>query len=153
MHAARRFVVWWVVLLALWFLLVSSTDWSYLFVGLGCSAVAALTAVLAHATMHQRYALDVRWLGWFASALRGTLVDTVRLTRLLFRSAEERAGGQTQAWRLPHEGQRRAAGRRALSVVVLGLAPGSYVVDVADDQLLVHVLPGSSDRVQRQVCR
>ncbi len=33
------------------------------------------------------------------------------------------------------------SGRRALAVVALGIAPGSYVVDAGHDELLVHQLP------------
>ncbi|MDQ1632685.1 MAG: hypothetical protein QOG60_1314 [Frankiaceae bacterium] len=144
MHALRRFLVWWVVLLALWMELVSSTDWSYLFVGLGTSAVAAGSALLAHHSMQQRYSMDWRWARWFVPAAASILGDTLRLTRLLFAPAAERAAGTLREVRLPREGPRRAAGRRALSVVVLGLAPGSYVVDVEGDRLLLHELPNSS---------
>ncbi len=144
MHALRRFLVWWVVLLALWMELVSKNDWSYLIVGLGTSAVAAGSALLAHHSMQQRYALDRAWARWFVPAVGSILGDTLRLARLLFRPTAERAAGSLREVRLPREGPRRAAGRRALSVVVLGLAPGSYVVDVTDDRLLLHELPNSS---------
>jgi multisubunit Na+/H+ antiporter MnhE subunit len=143
-HALRRFLVWWVVLLALWMELVSSTDWSYLFVGLGTSAAAAGSALLAHHSMQQRYSLDRRWARWFVPAVGSIVGDTLRLTRLLFRPAAERSAGTLREVRLPREGPRRAAGRRALAVVVLGLAPGSYVVDVSGDRLLLHELPNSS---------
>lgn len=153
MHRLRRFGIWWVVLTLLWLELVSSTNWAYLLVGLGCAAVASLAALLAHSTMDQRYAVDLRWARWFASALPGTLRDTGRLARLMFRPADERGAGRTRTFDLPHEGPRRAAGRRAVAVVVLGLAPGSYVVDVQGDRLLVHELPGSSSALVEQVCR
>jgi multisubunit Na+/H+ antiporter MnhE subunit len=153
MHRARRFLIWWVVLLLLWLELVSSTNWSYVLVGLGCSAVAALAALLAHATMEQRYAVDLRWLLWFAHAVPGALSDTWRLTRLLFRSRAEREAGSMRVMTLPREGPRRAAGRRAAAVMALGLAPGSYVVNVDGDRLLLHELPGSGDRLAREVCR
>jgi multisubunit Na+/H+ antiporter MnhE subunit len=152
-HAARRFLIWWVVLFALWMELVSSTDWSYALVGLGCGAVAAGAALLAHSTMEQRYAVDVRWLGWFARAVPGSVADTLRLGRLLFRPAEERAAGSVREVRLPQEGPRRAAGRRAVAVVVLGLAPGSYVVDAVDDRVLVHMLPNTPAGLTDEVAR
>lgn len=153
MHAARRFVVWWVVLLALWMMLVSDTDWSYLFVGIGCSALSALAALLAHSTLQQHYATDVRWLRWFLTAVPSSVADTVRLTRLMVRPASERAAGRLRELTLPSEGPRRSAGRRATAVIALGLAPGSYVVDVVDDRLLLHELPGSSRALPDQVCR
>jgi multisubunit Na+/H+ antiporter MnhE subunit len=152
-HAARRFVIWWVLLLVLWFELVSSSDRSYLLVGLAASAASALAAVLAHHTMRQRYALDPRWAGWVAVAVPSTVIDTVRLTRLLLRPAHERGAGALRTFELPAEGPRRAAGRRALSVIILGLAPGSYVVNVEGNRLLLHELPGSSDSLARRVCR
>lgn len=152
MHNARRFLIWWALLLLLWLELVSSTNWSYGLVGLGCSAVAALAALLAHATMDQRYSVDPRWLLWLAHAVPGSVGDTLRLTRLMFRSRAEREAGSMRVLRLPREGPRRAGGRRAAAVMVLGLAPGSYVVNVEGDRLLLHELPGSGDRLAREVC-
>ncbi len=152
MHGARRFVLWWVFLLALWFLLVSSTDVAYLLVGLGCSAVSALAALLAHDTMQERYALDPRWLRWFVHAVPSTVADTVRLARLLVGSPEQRAAGSLREVTLPQEGPRRAAGRRALAVVVLGLAPGSYVATINGSRLLLHEQPGTSRRLPQEVC-
>jgi multisubunit Na+/H+ antiporter MnhE subunit len=146
-------VVWWVLLMLLWLELVSSSSASYIVTGLGCSAAAALAAVLAHSTMEQRYALDPRWLRWFLQAVPSTVVDTLHLARLLVRPAAERRAGLLREYRLPKEGPRRAAGRRALAVVVLGLAPGSYVVNVLGDRVLLHELPGSNDALPRQVCR
>lgn len=143
--------MWWVVLLALWLELVSSTDWSYVVVGLGTSAVAAGSALLAHHSMQQRYAMDWRWARWFVPAVAGVLGDTLRLARLLFRPAAERGAGTLREVPLPREGPRRAAGRRAFAVVVLGLAPGSYVVDVTDDRLLLHELPNSSEALTNAV--
>src|SRR4051812_13133674 len=151
-HGARRFLVWWVVLLVLWFLLVSTNDGPYLIVGLVCSALSALAALLAHDTMHERYALNPRWLVWFVHAVPSTVADTVRLTRLLFRSAELRRAGQVRELTLPKEGPRHAAGRRALAVVVLGLAPGSYVATVDGSRLLLHEQPGTSRRLPQEVC-
>jgi hypothetical protein len=152
MHRLRRFLIWWVVLMLLWLELVSSTNWSYGLVGLGCSAVAALAALLAHATMEQRYAVDPRWFLWFAHAVPGSVGDTLRLTRLLFRSRAQREAGSMRVMTLPHEGPRRAAGRRAVAVMALGLAPSSYVVNVEGDTLLLHELPGGGDRLAREVC-
>lgn len=152
MHGARRFLVWWIVLLALWFLLVSSTNVQYLIVGLAASAMAALAALLAHDTMHERYALDPRWLLWFLHAIPSAVGDTLRLARLLLRPAGERRAGQLRELTLPPEGPRHAAGRRALAVVVLGLAPGSYVADVQGSRLLLREQPGSSRRLPREVC-
>jgi hypothetical protein len=151
-HGVRRFLIWWVVLLAFWFLLVSSTDGQYLIVGLAVSALSSLAALLAHDTLHERYALDPRWLLWFLHAVPSTVLDTIRLTRLQFRPAAERGAGSLRELRLPPEGPRRAAGRRALAVVVLGLAPGSYVANIEGDRVLLHELPGTSDRLAREVC-
>jgi multisubunit Na+/H+ antiporter MnhE subunit len=153
MHRLRRFLIWWVVLTLLWMELVSSTDWAYFLVGLGCAALSSLAALLAHATMDQRYAVDVRWGRWFAAAIPGTVRDTLRLARVLFRPSADRSAGTMRVLELPHEGPRRAAGRRAVAVVVLGLAPGSYVVDVQDGRLLMHEMPGSSSSLAEQVCR
>jgi multisubunit Na+/H+ antiporter MnhE subunit len=153
-HRARRFLIWWVLLTALWLELVSSSSWAYILIGLGCAALSALAALLAHETMHERYAVDPGWLGWFPAALPSSVVDTLRLARLLLRPASERRAGRLRELPMPVEGPRRSAGRRALAVVVLGLAPGSYVVNVDDrGGLLLHELPGSSDSLARRVCR
>jgi multisubunit Na+/H+ antiporter MnhE subunit len=125
MHVARRFLVWWVVLLVFWMELVSTTDRQQILAGLICSAAAAVAAVLAHVAMDQRYALDVRWLRWFGTAVPSAVTDTLRLARLVLRPDLKGAAGRLRELRLPTEGRRRAGGRRALAVVVLGLAPGS----------------------------
>jgi hypothetical protein len=75
------------------------------------------------------------------------------LARLLFRSREERGAGQLRQVVLPDEEEARGAGRRALAVVALGLAPGSYVVTIDRDRLFVHELPGTSETVVRDVTR
>lgn len=141
------------LLFVLWLELVSSTDVAYVVTGLACAAVAALAALLAHATLEQRYAIDPRWLRWFLPAIPSTVTDTLRLTRLLFQPASVRAGGSLREVRLPREGPRQAAGRRALAVIVLGLAPGSYVVNVHEDRLLLHELPGSDQKLSAEVAR
>src|SRR5206468_3434494 len=82
-------------------------------VGLGCAGLASVAALLAHATMEQRYAVELRWLRWVGQAVPGTIRDTLRLVRLLFRPAAERRAGELRELRLPHEGPRRAAARRA----------------------------------------
>lgn len=153
MHHLRRFLIWWVVLTLLWMELVSSTNWSYFFVGAGCAAVASIAALIAQETMDQSYSVEFRWLRWIGQALPGSVRDTVRLVPLLFRPAAERGAGELRELRLPREGPRRSAGRRAAVVVALGLAPGSYVVNVHDDRLLVHELPGSRSTLPEQVCR
>jgi hypothetical protein len=152
-HHLRRFLIWWVLLTLLWMELVSSTDWSYFLVGLGCAALASVAALIAHETMDQRYAVELRWLRWIGQALPGTVRDTIRLVRLLFRPVDERRAGDVRELRLPHEGPRRSAGRRAAAVVALGLAPGSYVINVEGSRLLVHELPGTRSTLADRVCR
>ena len=137
----------------LWMELISSTNWSYFLVGLGCAALASVAGLIAHETMEQRYAVDPRWLRWLGQAVPGTVRDTAHLVRLLFRPLEERRAGEVRELRLPREGPRRAAGRRAAVVIALGLAPGSYVVNVEGDRMLVHELPGSRSALVDTVCR
>jgi len=139
--------------MALWLELVSSSASAQIVTGLGTSAVAALAAVLAHAAMHERLAIDLRWLRWVAMALPGTVPDSLRLVRLLFRPREERSAGRLRQVVLPDEEAPRGAGRRALAVIALGLAPGSYVVTIDRDRLFVHELPGTSETVVRDVTR
>jgi multisubunit Na+/H+ antiporter MnhE subunit len=152
-HAARRFLIWWVLLTVLWLELVSSSSLGEIVTGIACAAVSAAAALLAHATMDRRFAVDVRWLRWFAIALPASVGDTARLARLLFRPADERAGGRLREVRLPLEGPRRAAGRRAVAVLALGLAPGSYVVAIEGRRLLLHELPGSSPTLTDAISR
>jgi multisubunit Na+/H+ antiporter MnhE subunit len=153
-HATRRFVTWWVLLSLLWMALVSSNSPAEIVTGIGCAAVAAGAALLANSAMDQQYTVDIRWLRWFLLAVPAAVSDTIRLARLLPRPHAQREAGRLRELWLPAEGPRRSAGRRAVVVVALGLAPSSYVVAVENRRLLLHEMaePGS-DRLSREVCR
>jgi hypothetical protein len=153
MHSLRLFLLWWGALTLLWLELVSSATFPVVVAGIAAAALAAGAGLLGHTTQEHPYSFDVRWLRWLLLAIPSTFVDTARMAQLIFRSRSDREAGTLRQHRLPQESADRAAGRRAVAVIALGLAPSSYVANIDGDRLLVHELPGSNNRILREICR
>ncbi len=136
--------MWWVLLTLLWVELVSTSSLPEIVLGICCGAIAAGAALLGRTEHNRQYSFRVHWLRWFVLAVPSAVRDTLRVARLLLRPRAEREAGSlrlVRLVRLPAEDEALRAGRRALAVVALGVAPGSYVVDAGHDELLVHQLP------------
>jgi multisubunit Na+/H+ antiporter MnhE subunit len=145
MEQARAFVVWWVVLAALWLALVDRIELAELVVGAVVALLGAAGALLVRRERVVIARLRPRWLarGW--RPLLGLVTDLPALVRALPR----RGGGTFVS--VPFRAGRREdpedAGRRALTIAFGSLAPATYVVDVRvdDDELLVHRLDPRGD--------
>ncbi len=142
MRPGREFCVWWVLLTLLWVELVSSSSLPEIVLGVCCGAIAAGAALLGRTEQNRQYRFRLQWLRWFVLAAPAAVRDTLRVARLLLRPRAEREAGTLRLVRLPNEDDALRAGRRALAVLALGVAPGSYVVDAEHDELLIHELPG-----------
>ena len=149
MRPGREFCVWWVLLTLLWVELVSSSSLPEIVLGICCGALAAGAALLGRTEQNRQYRFRLHWLRWFALAAPA-LRDTLRVARLLLRPRAEREAGSLRMVRLPDEDAALRAGRRALAVLALGIAPGSYVVNAEHDEMLVHELPAGKPRSTRQ---
>ena len=126
--------MWWVVLAALWLLLVDNTKLRELVAG----AVAAALAASAATAVEERHPLRLAPRpSWLLGALRV-------LPRLplggSFRAIRFRRGGDDP----------ESVARRAFAEALDSLGPNSYVVGIDDDVMLVHQLvrpedPASAD--------
>ncbi len=146
MRPGREFCVWWVLLTLLWVELVSSSSLPEIVLGVCCGAIAAGAALLGRTEQNRQYRFRLQWLRWFVLAAPAAVRDTQHLARLLLRPRAEREAGTLRLVPLPDEDEALRAGRRALVVLALGIAPGSYIVDAEHDELLIHELPSGKPR-------
>lgn len=137
-------VGWWVLLSALWVATAPSTGGAELAAGVVAGLACALAAPAARHAVGARWRLRARWLR--------------RLPRVAARIPVEAALVLAMPWRPdrtavhevalgPEPDPATAAGRRALAVLGLSVAPGSVVLDVrpgpgSADRIVLHRVPG-----------
>jgi hypothetical protein len=139
--------VWWVVLAALWLLLVDNTKLPELVAGAVAAALAATAATAVEERHPLRLAPRPSWLLGALRVLPRLPIDCVALTVALVR----RRGGSFRAIRFRSGGgDPESVARRAFAEALDSLGPNSYVVGIDDDVMLVHQLvrpenPASAD--------
>jgi multisubunit Na+/H+ antiporter MnhE subunit len=141
-------LVWWVLLMALWIALDYSLDVAELLVGAGVAAAGAFAAELVGHQADSHFRIRIRWLIplWRlpGQMIRDTVVVFVALGRLLIRGEQPASGFREvpTAW-----GDESPAGvsRRVLLVGAMSVAPNTIVagMDRERDVMVVHhlVLP------------
>jgi hypothetical protein len=130
---------------------------------LAVGALAAALATLAIAVVHRHEPIALDWSAaarWLAGTWRLPLrvvVDTVRLTRALWRqfARGEPVRGRFRTVPFPEdEPAATATARRVLVTTVASLAPNAYVVGIEDGRALVHeLLPGDADPIPPALLR
>ena len=128
--------MWWVVLAALWLLLVDNTKLRELVAGAVAAALAASAATAVEERHPLRLAPRPSWLLGALRVLPRLPLGCVALTVALVR----RRGGSFP----------ESVARRAFAEALDSLGPNSYVVGIDDDVMLVHQLvrpedPASAD--------
>ena len=146
--AAARFgawLVWWVLLMALWVILDDSLDTDELLAGAGAAAIAALVAELATYQAATRFRLRI---GWLARALRlpgqvagDTVTVYAALWRRLARGEQPDSAFMTEPVR---SGDDTPAGvtRRVLLIGARSVAPNAFAlgIDRDRDTMILHQL-------------
>ena len=155
---AAMWAAWWVLLAALYLLLVDTLARPEVVLGLLAAAATAAALVAVRAQGRDRLAADPRWAVLLVrrlpiNVLRDTGVVFAALGRALWR--RERIEGVFRVVPFDAGGDDpRSAARRALVVAGTCLSPNTVVVaiDAAHDQLILHQLvasrqaPGKGDR-------
>jgi hypothetical protein len=145
---AGRWLVRWILLMALWLAIDDTGQWPELAAGAIAAAIGATAAALIvrpgqPKTIGKSLALlrlGPRRLG---RPLARLVVDTILVTRTLGRAlVGDRVRGSFRAVRYVPDAPRRSAAGRALTVIWGSLSPNRYVIgiDDAEDVLLVHEL-------------
>ena len=148
--ALRAWLVWWVVLAALWLALVDTVVVPELVVGALAAAIAATGAVLVRA---QRRVLLRPRAAWAPGALRAMarfVPDLVPLATTLWRRGVRRADDRGRLVEVPYGAvgdEPEQAAHRVLTEALGSFAPNSIVVDVDTQRrtLLVHELVPTDD--------
>lgn len=139
--------MWWVLLTALYVLLVFKTEPAELVAGAICGAISATGAELVRTYGSVRFQPPGwRWLRAVAALPRLTIVDAGRLGIVLWRVVVRREDVRGRFVSLPfagaHESSPEAAGRRAIAKWFGSVAPNTLVVGFAErhDRVLLHQL-------------
>jgi multisubunit Na+/H+ antiporter MnhE subunit len=130
-------LAWWVLLVGVWVLTLSTVSGSELIVAGLCALPCAVVALLAGRALRSRWRMPAAALRWVPAVAVGAVTDTVRV--LLGRSGPPRV----RAVVLRDAGAGAAARdtRRALATIAIAATPGSVVLDERGDRGLgVHVL-------------
>jgi multisubunit Na+/H+ antiporter MnhE subunit len=145
-HRITFFLVTWVLLSALYVVLVFKTQFEEYVAGVICGLVSALGVDMVRTQGSVRFAPGLGWVPGLARVPGEVLTDTSLLIRVLWRVLVRREVVRGQYRVVPFKGARgnspEAAGRRAIAKWVGSIAPNTLVVGFDDhrDRVLVHQL-------------
>jgi multisubunit Na+/H+ antiporter MnhE subunit len=143
-------LVWWVLLMALWVMLDDSLATDELLAGAGAAALAALVAELASYQAATRFQIRVRWLvpalRLPGQVVRDTATVYAALWRRLTRGEQPDSAFVTEPVRF---GDDTPAGitRRVLLIGGRSLAPNAFAlgIDPGTDTMVLHQLVAKGD--------
>jgi multisubunit Na+/H+ antiporter MnhE subunit len=151
-----HWILWWVVLMALWLLLTGAFDPQETGVGVGAAALAATAALVVevNGVVHLRLRATIRWLPKAAWLPARVVTDNwTVLSALVLRIAGRRdIRGAFRALPFdPGTDDADSATRRALLTWAICLAPNTYVVGIDRDAglILCHQLLLSDPQTAR----
>jgi multisubunit Na+/H+ antiporter MnhE subunit len=147
---AVAWLAWWVVLAALYLLLVDTTLLPELVAGAVIAAVGATGAVLVRGQRHLLLRPRARWLRGTWRPLAGLVTDLVPLARVLVTHGVLRRPSPSRLVEVPYDhtaDDPEDAAHRALTQALGSLAPNTVVVDIDDERgvLLAHQLGPRED--------
>ena len=148
--AVRAWLVWWLLLAALWLALVDTVVTPELVTGGVAAAVAATGAVIVRGQRRLLLRPRAAWLRAAGRPLRGTVTDLGPLVGVLWRRGIRREPGSGELIELPYAAvadEPEAAAHRVLTQTLGSLAPNSIVVEIDRDRrtVLVHQLAPTAD--------
>lgn len=144
MRRAVEAGVWFALLTGTYLVLISTVTGPELAVGAATAALSAMLAVMARSAERLRDRPSVRWLGWLPAVSGAVLADTGRLAVLLVRHLTGRGPGRDETGefadiQLATVDEPYRPGQRALAMLAISLAPGSYVVAADPDRGVLRV--------------
>jgi hypothetical protein len=145
-HRVMFFLVTWVLLSALYVVLVFKTQFEEYVAGIICGLVSAVGVDMVRTHGSVRFAPGLGWLPGAVRLPREVLADTVLLIRVLWRVIVRREDVRGRFIVLPFPGARgntpQAAGRRGIAKWIGSVAPNTLVVgfDEHQDRILLHQL-------------
>jgi Na+/H+ ion antiporter subunit len=136
---------WWVALFVLYVLLVFKTESAEFVAGALCAAVAATAVTLVRSRGKIHFAPGYRWLRAMPALIVAVVVETVLLTRVLWRALRgERVHGRMRCIHFPDARRKgpEAMTRRAVEKFLGSVSPNSLVVgfDERHRVVIVHQL-------------
>jgi multisubunit Na+/H+ antiporter MnhE subunit len=148
--AVRAWLIWWVLLAALWLALVDTVVAPELVVGAVAAAIAATGAVIVRGQRQLLLRPRLAFVRYAGGPLRRTVTDLVPLARALWRRGVRRRDERGAVTELPYAAvavERDAATHRVFTQALGSLAPNTLVVGVDADRrvLLVHQLVPTDD--------
>ncbi|MDT7717930.1 MAG: hypothetical protein QOH09_3922 [Pseudonocardiales bacterium] len=147
-HRVGSWLVWWVLLMAMWIALDYSFDIAELLVGAGVAAAGAFAAELVGHQTDSHFRVHIRWftamLGLPGQMIRDTVIVFAALGRFLIRG-EQPASGFVEVPKAWGDESPVGVSRRVLLVAGTSVAPNTFVLgmDRERDVMVVHhlVLP------------
>jgi len=148
--AARAWLVWWALLMALWLALVDTVLAPELVAGAICAAIAATGAVIVRQQRRLLLRPRVRWIRCAGRPMRSAITDLGPLARALWRRGVRRRDERGALVEVPYPAvgdDPRAAAHRVFTEALGSLAPNTLVVGVDHERrvLLVHQLVPTDD--------
>lgn len=142
--------VWWLVLVGVWLLTLTSFSSLELYVAAVCALPCAVAAIFARRAIRGRWRLWPGCWRWFLLVPQAVVADTAWSLSTLCR----RTGGSVERVPLrPHDGD--SVTRQALATLLLSSCPSTVVLDARakDQKLLVHRLGRRGSALERAVRR
>lgn len=152
-----QWLLWTVVLMALWLLLTGTLDPQELVVGAASSGVGALTAVALVAKRIIRLQIRAAWLLRTPRLVRRVLLDNWTVLELLVRRLLGRADIRGEFRALPFEpggDDSLSATRRALIASAVSLTPNSYIVGIDQESNLIlchQLVPSKPEAAEKDI--
>lgn len=158
MRFVPEVLFWWAACVGVWLLTLSSISLSETLIAAGCALPCAVLAVVARRAVEGSWPVQPGWFRWFLPLPAAVVSDGVRVLG--------RAPGALVGRRVPRGDERtvplhrdRPAGRwrtrQALATVLVTAAPGTVVLDVAEDsgEMRVHALGAGRPSMEEVVRR
>jgi multisubunit Na+/H+ antiporter MnhE subunit len=153
--ALRAWLAWWLLLAALWLVLIDNGNRADLAAGVAAAAVAATATVLVRAQRRIVLRFRARWLRALPGALRSMAADLPAVAGVVWTRGVLRRREHGRLVEVPFAAvgdEPEAAARRVLALTLGSLAPATVAIDVDIERrvLLAHRLRGGGD-VRRAV--
>jgi multisubunit Na+/H+ antiporter MnhE subunit len=148
--AARAWIAWWLLLAALWLLLIDNTDAADIAAGALAAAIAATASVLVRGQRATTLRFRARWLRVLPALLASVARDLPAVARVVWARGVLRRPERGELVEIPFAAvgdDPEAAARRVLALTLGSVAPGTGVLDVDVERRLLraHRLVASGD--------